>query len=203
MDKILVLSTDPSLRYKYTKELVKNGFRVADASDFLDGMFTASKTKFDVIIIDEDVYGSGESMVFSKVRKYSDAHIILVGKRPVGELRTAGDGFDAYFQRSASPQELVTYIKGVILPPENEEEKVSPQKDAIAPMQSQTESIFNVVTDLEHQVARIRSVMAGLNHMYVQISDAEDIIRQQQQAFDKILKKLSEINRYLESIAGK
>lgn len=203
MDKILVLSTDSTLRYKYTKELVKNGFRVADASDFLDGMFTASKTKFDVIIIDEDVYGSGEGMVFSKVRKYSDAHIILVGKRPVDELRIGDDGFDAYFQRSASPQELVTYIKGIIQPSEIENKIVSPQKEVVAPTHSQTESIFNVVTDLEYQVARIRSVMAGLNHMHEQISDAEDIIRQQQQAFDKILKKLSDINKYLESIAGK
>lgn len=203
MDKILVLSTDSALRLKYVKELVKNGFQVADASDFLDGMFTASKTKFDVIIIDEDVYSSGEGMVFSKVRKYSNAHIILVGKNPVNEVHTGGDGFDAYFQSSASPQELVSYIKGIIRQPEGDSEVVPPKKEVVAPTRSQSESIFNVVTDLEHQVARIRSVMAGLNQMHDQISDAEGIIRQQQQAFDKILNKLSEMNKYLESIAGK
>ena len=126
-----------------------------------------------------------------------------MGKRPVDELRTSGDGFDAYFQRSASPQELVTYIKGVVQPPEIDREVAPLQREVAVPTQSQAVSIFNVVSDLEHQVARIRSVLAGLDHIHDQISDAESIIREQQQSFDKILNKLSEINKYLESIARK
>lgn len=202
MNKVLVLSKDSSLRQRYVKELVKSGFHVADASDFLDGMLTATKSKFDIIIIDEEVYGAGDRLEFSKVRKYSNAFIILLGKSSVNEIPTSGDGFDAYFQRAANPQELITYIKGVVNQPEGKREMMPARREVSSVASSQSETVFNIVTDLEQQIARIRAVMVGLSQMQGKISEAEDIVRKQQQALEVARTRLNEVNAYLDGISG-
>ena len=202
MKKILVLSPDTVLSQRYVKELVKSGFHVADAPDFLDGMFTASKTNFDVIIIDEELYSSGDYLEISKIRKHSSAHIVLLGKGTIDEVSAGGGGYDAYFPRSANPQELVTYIKSVVQHPEIKRETVALKKrvDIVAP--SQAESIVDIVTDLEQQIVKIKTVMSGIGQMQSQIADAQDIVRQQQQALEIVLRKLAEVNRHLENFAG-
>ncbi len=202
MNKVLVLSKDSGLRQRYVKELVKSGFHVADASDFFDGMLTATKAKFDIIIIDEEIYGADDRLEFSKVRKYSSAFIILLGKSSVNEVPTGSDGFDAYFQRAANPQELVTYIKGVVNQPEGSRETMSPRRDMSPVTSSQSESVFNIVTDLEQQIARIRAVMVGLSQMQGKIAEAENIVQKQQQALEVARSRLAEVNSYLEGLSG-
>lgn len=202
MNKVLVLSKDSTLRQRYVKELVKSGFHVADASDFFDGMITATKAKFDVIIVDEEIYGIGDSMEFSKIRKYSNAFIILLGKGSVNEVLTSGDGFDAYFQRSANLQELVAYIKGIVNQPEANRGMVPVKREVATAGTSQSESVLNIVTDLEQQISRIRAVMIGISQMQGKISEAEDIVRKQQQALEIARSRLAEVNEYLGGLAG-
>ena len=201
MNKVLVLSKDSGLRQRYVKELVKSGFHVADASDFFDGMLTAMKAKFDIIIIDEDIYGTRDRLEFSNVRKYSSAFIILLGKSSVNEVPTGGDGFDAYFQRAANPQELVTYIKGVVNQPDGRVETMSAQREVSTVISSQSESVFNIVTDLEQQITKIRAVIVGLSQMQGKISEAEDIVRKQKQALEVARTRLAEVNSYLEGLS--
>lgn len=205
-NKILIISQDVALKRKYTEELVKNGFKVAEASDVLDGVLTATKHGFDVVIIDEDICSADSRRQFSKIRNYSSAHIILLGKNPINELhdKDVDRGFDAYFQKSTNMKEMIIYIKGTVDQP-----RPSKAKESFAgglsidsEVSSRTDSILSVVASLEEQVARIKIVMSGLDKMQRQVTEAENMIRQQQEAFEIVINKLTEINKYLDSVTG-
>jgi len=70
---LLILSADDALKRKYTKVLLQNGFKVADAADLIDGMLLASKHNIDAIIVDEDLGDKNIHLNHSKIRKYSEA----------------------------------------------------------------------------------------------------------------------------------
>jgi DNA-binding response OmpR family regulator len=205
-NKILILSEDVVLKRKYTEELAKAGFTVAEASDVLDGVLTATKHSFDIVIIDEEICSDDSRRQFSKIRNYSSAHIILLGKNPISELpdEDVGQGFDAYFQKSTNTKELITYIKGIVnqpIPLKNTE-SFAGGLSVDSEISSRTDSILSVVDSLEEQVARIKVVMSGLDKMQKQVTEAENMIRQQQEAFEIVINKLTEINKYLDSVTG-
>jgi DNA-binding response OmpR family regulator len=200
MIRILIISKDVALKEKYTKEFVRSGFHTAEASDFMDGMLTAAKSDFDVLIIDEELYGVGLVPEFTKVRRYSKAFLVFLGINPVSEMPARG-GFDAYFQRSADSQELVAYIKSIYQPVSNE--NIEADKKEVDPVSGQSDSIFNVVSQLEHQVARVKAVMTSLGQMREKISEAESITRQQRKVFDIVINRLSEVSQQLEQLDGK
>jgi DNA-binding response OmpR family regulator len=127
MIRILIISKGLALKEKYTKEFVRNGFYTDEASDFMDGLLTATKSDFDVLIIDEELYGAGLVPEFTKVRRCSKAFLIFLGINPVSEMPSRG-GFDAYFQRSADSQELGAYIRSIYQPVSNEEKEVTKKK---------------------------------------------------------------------------
>ena len=125
---LLILSDDKTLKQKYTKTLLQSGFKVADASDLIDGMLIAKKHPIDAIILDEDLENKDIFQNYSKIRKYSQAPIIFLVANSTKEMPSKSDrnGYNTCFEKSDNPAELASYIQ-IIVSQTELKEKAKPQ----------------------------------------------------------------------------
>jgi CheY-like chemotaxis protein len=111
MSKVLILSDKPILSKKEEKELAVSNVKVAALSKFNEELF--KNGDFDIIVIDETLRGIELFEACQKLRGATGALIILLGSTPSWEMweKNQEIGFDRYYKKPVSPQELVTKIK--------------------------------------------------------------------------------------------
>jgi len=203
---LLILSDDEILKQKYTKVLLQNGFKVADASDLIDGMLITKKNTIDVILLDEKLEDKDLFQNYSKIRKYSQAPIIFLVEKTTDDIpfKSDGSGYDTCFEKSDNPAELASYIQIIASQTElkekaKETEKELPEGIEVTP---ETEQVLSIVTNLEQQISKMKSLMSTLNQIQETISEAEEIIHERQQAMDTVVDKLDQVKKHINDITG-
>ena len=203
---LLILSDDKILKQNYTKVLLQSGFRVADASDLIDGMLIAKKHAIDAIILDEDLENKDIFQNYSKIRKYSQAPIIFLVEKPTDDIpaKGNGNGYNTCFEKSDNPAELASYIQVIVSQTELKEKAKAPAKEPPGKVEapSETEPVLSIVTNLEQQITKMKSLMSALQQIQETISEAEVIIHERQQAMDTVVNKLNEVKKHINDITG-
>jgi DNA-binding response OmpR family regulator len=203
---LLILSDDKILKQKYTKALLQNGFKVADASDLIDGMLIAKKHTIDAILLDEDLENNDIFQNYSKIRKYSQAPIIFLVEKPTDDIPTKGNGngYNTCFEKSDNPTELASYIQIIVGQAELKEKAKAPVKKVSGEVETslENEPVLSIVTNLEQQVTKIKSLMSALHQIQKTIAEAEVIIHERQEAMDTVVHKLNEVKKHINDITG-
>src|SRR4030042_3966634 len=203
---LLILSDDNILKQKYTKALLQSGFKVADASDLIDGMLITKKHTIDAILLDEDLEDKDILQNYSKIRKYSQAPIIFLVETPTEDVPTKGNGngYNTCFEKSDNPAELASYIQIMVSQTELREKAKTPATELPDEVNAnpETEPVLSIVTNLEQQISKMKSLMNALNQIQETISEAEVIIHERQQAMDTVVNKLDEVKKHIKDITG-
>lgn len=203
---LLILSDDETLKQKYTKVLLQNGFKVADASDLIDGMLITKKNTIDVILLDEKLEDKDIFQNYSKIRKYSQAPIIFLVEKTTEEIPSKGNGngYNTCFEKSENPAELASYIQIIASQTELKKKSKTTDKEISEELEiaSETEPVLSIVTNLEQQIDKVKSLMSILNQIQETISEAEEIIHERQQAMDTVVNKLDQVKKHINDITG-
>ncbi len=113
MINALVLSERPLLTRKEEKALAAANVQVKAQARFQEEMLGGGLVDYDIIVIDDSLRGEDAFEICHRLRGASRAFIILLGSEPSWEMWEKGEeiGFDRYYKRPLTPQELGTKIK--------------------------------------------------------------------------------------------
>lgn len=113
MNKVLILSKKPLLSKREMKALAKAGIRVREASKYKEDLWKNADGDYDIVVVDENVFGGDAQLAARQIRSISRAIIILVGKASSWEMwdRKQEIGIDHYCRKPVQPGDLAHRIK--------------------------------------------------------------------------------------------
>lgn len=116
MTKILVVDDEPSILKVVTAYLKPEGYEVLTAADGPSGLRSASAFKPDVVILDVMLPGMDGLEVLQRLRRESDAYVILLTARTEETDKVVGltVGADDYVTKPFSPRELLARVKAAV-----------------------------------------------------------------------------------------
>ena len=114
--KILVVDDEPSIVNLVSSYLKAEGYEVFVASDGLAGMKAARAYKPDIIVLDIMLPGMDGLELLSRLRRESDAYVILLTARTEETDKIVGlaVGADDYVTKPFSPRELTARVKAAL-----------------------------------------------------------------------------------------
>lgn len=114
--KILVVDDEPSIVNLVSSYMKAEGYDVFIAKDGLAGMKTARAYKPDVIVLDIMLPGMDGLELLSRLRRESDAYVILLTARTEETDKIVGlaVGADDYVTKPFSPRELTARVKAAL-----------------------------------------------------------------------------------------
>jgi two-component system alkaline phosphatase synthesis response regulator PhoP len=116
MPKILVIDDEPSILKLVTAYLQPEGYEVFTAADGPSGLKSALALKPDLIILDLMLPGMDGIELLSRLRRESDAYVILLTARTEETDKIVGlsVGADDYVTKPFSPRELTARVKAAL-----------------------------------------------------------------------------------------
>jgi two-component system alkaline phosphatase synthesis response regulator PhoP len=116
MTKILVVDDEPSITNLVRAYLKPEGYDVFIASDGPAGLKSARAFKPDLIILDVMLPGMDGIELLSRLRRESDAYVIMLTARTEETDKIIGlsVGADDYVTKPFSPRELVARVKAAL-----------------------------------------------------------------------------------------
>jgi len=116
MAKILVIDDEPSITNLVTAYLKPEGYEVFVASDGNAGLKSARTFKPDLIILDVMLPGMDGIELLSRLRRESEAYVIMLTARTEETDKIVGlsVGADDYMTKPFSPRELVARVKAAL-----------------------------------------------------------------------------------------
>ena len=116
MPKILVVDDEPSIVNLVSVYLKAEGYEVFAASDGPSGFKAARTLRPDLIILDVMLPGMDGVEVLSRLRRESDAYVILLTARTEETDKIVGlsVGADDYVTKPFSPRELTARVKAAL-----------------------------------------------------------------------------------------
>ncbi len=114
--KILVIDDEPSILNLVSAYLVKEGYQVLTAADGPGGLALARSEKPDLVVLDVMLPGMDGIELLTRLRRESDAYVILLTARSEETDKIVGlsVGADDYVTKPFSPRELVARIKAAL-----------------------------------------------------------------------------------------
>ncbi len=114
--KILVVDDEPSIVNLVSSYLKAEGYEVYVASDGLAGMKAARAYKPDLIVLDIMLPGMDGLELLSRLRRESDAYVILLTAKTEETDKIVGlaVGADDYVTKPFSPRELTARVKAAL-----------------------------------------------------------------------------------------
>lgn len=114
--KILVVDDEPSIVNLVSAYLKPEGYEVYTASDGPSGLKAARAFKPDLIVLDIMLPGMDGLEVLSRLRRESDAYVILLTARTEETDKIVGlsVGADDYVTKPFSPRELAARVKAAL-----------------------------------------------------------------------------------------
>jgi two-component system, OmpR family, alkaline phosphatase synthesis response regulator PhoP len=116
MTKILVIDDEPSIIKLVSAYLKPEGYEVFTASDGNAGLKAARTFKPDLIILDVMLPGMDGIELLSRLRRESEAYVIMLTARTEETDKIVGlaVGADDYVTKPFSPRELVARVKAAL-----------------------------------------------------------------------------------------
>jgi two-component system alkaline phosphatase synthesis response regulator PhoP len=116
MPKILVVDDEPSILNLVTSYLKAEGYEVFTASDGPAALKAAKAYKPELIVLDIMLPGLDGLEVLSRLRRESDAYVILLTARTEETDKIVGlsVGADDYMTKPFSPRELTARVKAAL-----------------------------------------------------------------------------------------
>lgn len=116
MTKILVVDDEPSITSLISAYLKPEGYEVYTAADGNAGLKAARAFKPDLIILDVMLPGMDGIELLSRLRRESEAYVIMLTARTEETDKIIGlsVGADDYMTKPFSPRELVARIKAAL-----------------------------------------------------------------------------------------
>lgn len=116
MAKILVIDDEPSIVNLVTAYLKPEGYEIFTASDGIAGLKAARAYKPDLVVLDLMLPGMDGIELLSRLRRESNAYVILLTARTEETDRIVGlsMGADDYVTKPFSPRELVARVKAAL-----------------------------------------------------------------------------------------
>lgn len=116
MSKILVVDDEPSILNLVTSYLKAEGYELFTASDGLTALKAAKAYKPDLVILDIMLPGLDGLEVLSRLRRESDAYVILLTARTeeIDKIIGLSVGADDYVTKPFSPRELTARVKAAL-----------------------------------------------------------------------------------------
>jgi CheY-like chemotaxis protein len=113
MSQALILSKKPLLTGKEEKSLAAEDIKVTASSKFNEDRLLNGRENFDVIVVDDSLRGADPYETCRRLRDRTTARIILLGSVPSREMqeKSRETGFDHYYQKPLTQQELATKIR--------------------------------------------------------------------------------------------
>jgi DNA-binding NarL/FixJ family response regulator len=113
MSKVLILSKKPLLSRKSVKALAKAGVRVREASKYKEDLWKNAGGDYDIVVVDEAVFGGDAKLAASQIHGVSQAIIILLGEAPSWDMwdRKQEMGVDHYCRKPLQPGDLEHRVK--------------------------------------------------------------------------------------------
>ncbi|MHC4742338.1 MAG: response regulator [Planctomycetota bacterium] len=115
--RLLVIEDYPPLQQSLTKGLREAGFAVDSTGDGKEGLWYATGSEYDVIILDLMLPGMGGLEVLKKIRaKGCKAHVLILTAKDTVEDRVAGLdlGADDYLIKPFAFEELLARIRALL-----------------------------------------------------------------------------------------
>lgn len=116
MAKILVIDDEPSIVKLVTAYLKPEGYEVFTASDGPSGLKAARSFKPDLVILDIMLPGMDGIELLSRLRRESEAYVILLTAKTEETDKIVGlsVGADDYVTKPFSPRELTARVKAAL-----------------------------------------------------------------------------------------
>lgn len=116
MTKILVVDDEPSILKLVSAYLEPEGYEVHTAADGSSGLKAARAFKPDLIILDVMLPGMDGVELLTRLRRESDAYVIMLTARTEETDKIVGlsVGADDYVTKPFSPRELVARVKAAL-----------------------------------------------------------------------------------------
>lgn len=132
--KILVIDDEPSILNLVSAYLVKEGYQVLTAADGPGGLALARAEKPDLVVLDVMLPGMDGIELLTRLRRESDAYVILLTARSEETDKIVGlsVGADDYVTKPFSPRELVARIKAALRRLRARGESAEPSSDVLA-----------------------------------------------------------------------
>lgn len=113
MSKILIIEDEEAIADLEKDYLELSGFEVKICSTGDQGLLTALKEDFDLIVLDLMLPGMDGFEVCRQIREHKNIPIIMVSakKEDIDKIRGLGMGADDYMTKPFSPSELVARVK--------------------------------------------------------------------------------------------
>jgi len=114
MDKrILIVEDENSIAELEQDYLELSGFKVDIRNDGIEGLDTALKEDYDLILLDVLLPGMDGFEICRRIREEKDTPILMVTakKEDIDKIRGLGLGADDYITKPFSPSELVARVK--------------------------------------------------------------------------------------------
>ena len=114
--KILVVDDEPNILKLVTAYMRQEGFEIYEAQDGNAALKAFKAFKPDIVILDVMLPGVDGLDVLSRIRRESDAYVILLTARTAETDRVVGltVGADDYVTKPFSPRELVARVKAAL-----------------------------------------------------------------------------------------
>ena len=113
MSKILIIEDEVAIADLEKDYLELSGFEVKICNTGDEGLQTALREEFDLIVLDLMLPGLDGFEVCKKIREEKNIPIIMVSakKEDIDKIRGLGMGADDYMTKPFSPSELVARVK--------------------------------------------------------------------------------------------
>lgn len=113
MSKILIIEDEEAIADLEKDYLELSGFEVKICSTGDQGLLTALKEDFDLVVLDLMLPGMDGFEVCRQIREHKNIPIIMVSakKEDIDKIRGLGMGADDYMTKPFSPSELVARVK--------------------------------------------------------------------------------------------
>lgn len=116
---MLVVEDERNLAVLLRGYLEREGYEVGEAPDGLAGLAAVRETDPDIVILDWMLPGLDGVELLRRMRRFSEAYVIMLSARSEEADRLAGlySGADDYLTKPFSPDELVARVKTVLRRP--------------------------------------------------------------------------------------
>lgn len=113
--RAVVIEDDPDIRGLLVRILTKQGFEVTEAEAGLPGIDAVRNTRADLVTLDLNLPDLDGLEVYTRLREFSDAYIIMLTARvdELDKLTGLDNGADDYINKPFSPREFQSRINAL------------------------------------------------------------------------------------------
>ena len=118
-EKILLVDDEPAIRQMFTRLLTGEGYHVAPATNGVEAIELASRTQFDLLLLDLNMPGLDGWETFEQLTaKHPLLPVIVITARPNQRFTALAAGIGALMEKPLDLQKLLSTIRDLLEEPD-------------------------------------------------------------------------------------